>query len=240
MNRALLTSLLCAASVSLGQEAVLPSPPPLAEVPQAVAEPATKATPPLLTARERRNGSVGVGYLGLASMAPTFTGGGLGGLAALRIQVPMLGIRWWFRDSRVGLDVGLGAMGATAPDFFSPSLMVVGHIGVPIALLSTQHVIVLLAPEFRAGFSTLTGGASAGGSLLELALRGGVELFFGFIGVPDLSVEAAVRVGVARDEQSFFSPFGGSSGTANFRFSTSLSGDAASVIASTLSLKYYF
>jgi hypothetical protein len=82
----------------------------------------------------------------------------------------------------------------------------------PIAVASTQHVIVLLAPEFRAGFSTTTSGGSneATGSLLELALRGGVELFFSFIGVPELSLEAAVRVGVAREAQgfSFISPLG--------------------------------
>lgn len=262
MRRLLLTSLLCAASAAFAQEELSPPPPaPVEPQPVVVVEPvpATKLAPPVPTARERRGGTVGVGYLGLASMLPMFASlgglGGLGGLGSLglRVNVPMLGVRWWMRGSRLGLDFGVGAMLTTndsnspAVAFFPPSFYLVAHVGLPIAVASTQHVIVLLAPEFRAGFTTLTGGGSgftSEGSLLELALRGGIELFFSFIGVPELSLEAAVRLGVARDAQSVstFSPLGpgfGSS-TESFRFSTSLSGDAASIIGSTLSLKYYF
>lgn len=244
VNYFLLACSLCAASVAVAQEAPLPSLPPLAEVPPAIAEPAATSAPPVLNARERRDGTVGVGYLGLSAITPSTGGlGGLGGLGIFRVQVPLLGVRWWLRGSRLGLDFGVGAMVATSPDAFAPALQVVAHAGLPIAVASTQHVIVFLAPEFRAGFSALTGGASINASLLELALRAGVELFFGFIGVPELSVEASIRVGVAREVQSFanFSPFGGGSAfNENFRFSTSLSGDAATVIASSLSLRYYF
>ena len=210
VNYFLLTSLLCVASVAAAQDSprIMPSPPPLAEAPPPAVVEAAKPAPPVLTARERRSGSVGVGYLGLASMTPPISLGGLGGggglgglLGSFRVNVPMLGIRWWMRGSRLGLDLGVGAMAATSPELFSPSLQVVAHVGLPIAVASTQHVIVLLAPEFRAGFTTLTSGSTITGSLLELALRGGVELFFSFIGVPELSVEAAVRVGVAREAQ---------------------------------------
>lgn len=260
MFRLLATSLLCAASLAFAQEGeapTLPPPPPIEAAAKPV-EPVVKAMPPAPTAHERRRGTVGVGYLGLSSMNPLGSLGSLGGLGSLgllvqRNQVPLLGVRWWLRNARVGLDVGLGAMMSTGTEsvqlqFVSgPSLQVVAHVGLPIAVASAQHVIVLVAPEFRAGFSTLTAGGSneITGSLLELALRGGVELFFSFIGVPELSLEAAVRLGVAREAQgfSFISPLGpGGGGTSfeTFRFSTSLSGDAASIIASSLSLKYYF
>lgn len=259
MSRLLVASMLCAASLALAQESALPTlpPPPPAIAPETkpMVEPVAKPTPPPPTARERRGGTVGVGYLGLTSMTPLGGSlGGLGGLAGLglvRNQVPLLGVRWWLRGARIGLDVGAGAMMSTGGESLqfgsSPSLQLVAHLGLPIAVASTQHVIVLVAPEFRAGVSTLTSGGTneLTGSLLELAVRGGVELFFSFIGVPELSLEAAVRVGVARDAQSFsFSnPLlgrpGGSS-VESFRFSTSLSGDAASIVASSLSLKYYF
>lgn len=245
MARLLLTFLMCAASVSLAQEggAVEPPPPP----------PASKPTPPPPTAREVRGGTVGVGYLGLASMMPLALQGGLGGLGsffALRSQVPVLGGRWWFTNSRLGLDLGVGVMvtgGSESSQTLAQAntLQLVGHVGLPISLVSTQHVIVLVAPEFRAGYTTMLNGVTFNGSLLELAARGAVELFFGFIGVPALSVEAAIRVGVAREAQglSNFAPLGPGATmltSENFRFSTSLSGDAGSVVASTLSLKYYF
>ena len=263
MSRLLIAAMLCVASFALAQESALPTlpppPPPIApETKPALVEPVAKPTPPASTARERRGGTVGVGYLGLTSMTPlggSLSGlGGLAGLSSLQLrnQVPLLGVRWWLRGSRIGLDVGAGAMMSTGGESIqfssSPSLQLVAHLGLPIAVASTQHVIVLVAPEFRAGVSTLTSGGTSEltGSLLELAVRGGVELFFSFIGVPELSLEAAVRVGVARDAQSFSfqNPLLGRPGAGtsveSFRFSTSLSGDAASIVASSLSLKYYF
>lgn len=261
--RLLILALLSQGSLAVAQEATVPPPPPIEAEPKpavaepkpaAVAEPVAKMMPPPPSARERRGGTVGVGYLGLSSMTPLgLSLGGLGGLGALipRNQVPLLGVRWWLRDARLGLDFGVGVMMSTGTESIAfaglPSLQVVGHVGLPIAVASTQHVIVLLAPEFRAGLSTTTSGGSneATGSLLEVAVRGGVELFFGFIGVPELSLEAAVRAGVAREAQgfSFLSPLGPGGGTTSFetyRFATSLSGDAGSIIASSLSLKYYF
>ena len=185
-------------------------------------------------------------------MNPLFAvlGGGFGSLGAVRVSAPILGVRWWFRDSRLGLDLGVGAMvtGGSETGSFSntPSLQLVAHAGLPIAVASTQHVIVLLAPELRAGYSTLLndGSFELSGSLLELALRGAVELFFGFIGVPELSLEAAIRIGFIREAQSVanFAPLGPGNMLTNetYRFSTSLSGDPGSIVASTLSLKYYF
>jgi hypothetical protein len=259
--RVLIVAMLSASLVFAQEDAtpapmLLPPPPAEAQPKTVSAEPpVAKMMPPAPTARERRGGTVGVGYLGLSSMAPlggSLGGlGGLGGLLITRNQVPLLGVRWWLRNARIGLDAGVGVMmstGLESVQFASiPSLQLVGHVGLPIAVASTQHVIVLLAPEFRAGFTTSVSGGNneATGSLLELALRGGIELFFSFIGVPELSLEAAVRVGVAREAQgfSFISPLGPGGGTTSFevfRFSTSLSGDAASIIASSLSLKYYF
>lgn len=252
--RLLVIALLSTSSLAFAQEEPTPPPPPIEAQPKAlVAEPpVAKMLPPPPTARERRGGTIGVGYLGLSSMQPLGVSlGGLGGLGLTRTQVPLLGIRYWFRGARIGVDLGAGAMFSTGMESLqfqsSPSVQIVGHIGMPIAVASTQHVIVLLAPEFRAGFSTTTSGGSneATGSLLELAMRGGVELFFSFIGVPELSLEAAIRVGVAREAQgfSFISPLGPGGGTTSFesfRFSTSLSGDAGSIIASSLALKYYF
>ncbi len=257
MARLVLPFLMCAASIALAQEGVAaePPPPPVVETKPAVSTaPEWKPTPPPPTAREVRSGTVGVGYLGLASTMPLVPQGGLGGLAFLsfRTQVPVLGVRWWLRDSRLGLDLGVGVMVTGGTDNtqtlgLGNTLQLIGHVGLPISLVSTQHVIVLIAPELRAGYITLLNdnGLDFTGSLLELAARGAVELFFGFIGVPALSVEAAIRVGFVREAQGLtnFAPLGPGGSmltTESYRFSTSLAGDAGSVVASTLSLKYYF
>ncbi len=265
MARLLSTFLMCAASLALAQDGSTVEPPPVAPPVEMKAAPADlmpvvlKPPPPPPTAREARSGTVGVGYLGLAGMNPLMAsflggggGGGLGSSVLLRVSAPILGVRWWFRDSRLGLDLGVGAMVTGGSDntgslVNTPSLQLVAHAGLPIALASTQHVIVLLAPELRAGYSTLLSqnNFELTGSLLELALRGAVELFFGFIGVPELSLEAAIRVGFIREATSLsnFAPLGpaGSMLTnETYRFSTSVSGDAGSIVASTLSLKYYF
>jgi hypothetical protein len=129
--------------------------------PAVVEPPLAKMLPPPPTARERRGGTVGVGYLGLSSMQPIVSLGGLGGLglAVPRSQVPLLGVRWWFKNARIGLDAGLGAMTSSleSNQFASiPSVHVVGHVGLPIAIASTQHVIVLLAPWIVGAFTSDT------------------------------------------------------------------------------------
>lgn len=250
MRRFVLAAVLCFTSVATAQEAQAPvvAPPPPAPPAPAVEAP--------LTALRQRSGSVGVGYLGLGSVSAASSLAGLSGLGGLvgggllRVSVPVLGARWWLPGSRLALEFGVGVMGSSfsvAGDNGAPSIQVLGHVAMPIAVASTQHVIVFVAPQLRAGVSTLssTSGISGTGSLLELGVAGGVELFFGFIGVPALSLEAGVRVGVARDASvmEVSAPLSStiqSSRSESWRFSTSLSGDPGSIVASTLALKYYF
>jgi hypothetical protein len=157
----------------------------------------------------------------------------------------MLGARTWFKGTRVGLELGLGVMVSSTVSS-SDSVSVVGLAAVPIALVSAQHVIVYVAPELRSGFTVTNSSLLTGtSSNLELGARGAVELFFGFIGVPALSLEAGIRVGAARQASSSTSPSPLGMDTVNsksetYRFTTSLAGDVGSLVASTLSLKYYF
>ncbi len=244
MFRYVFFALMLTASLVAAQETpavVTPSPAPPMSPPSAV-EPRT--------ALEQRGGTWGVGYLGLSTqLAPTagLGVGGLGGLSGLLggTQVPMLGARTWFKGTRVGLELGLGVMVSSTVSS-SDSVSVVGLVAMPIVLVSAQHVIVYVAPELRSGFTVTNSSLLTGtSSNLELGARGAVELFFGFIGVPALSLEAGIRVGAARQASSSTSPSPLGMDTVNsksetYRFTTSLSGDAGSLVASTLSLKYYF
>lgn len=124
------------ASFAFAQEApTLPPPPPAEAQPKPVVgePPVAKMMPPAPTARERRGGTIGVGYLGLSSMTPLSVSlGGLGGLGSLlvtRNQVPLLGVRWWLRNTRLGFDFGVGAMMSTGMESIqfvsTPSLQIV-------------------------------------------------------------------------------------------------------------------
>lgn len=208
-----------------------------------------------LTARERQAGMLGVGFIGLSSFSPSasaLTGGGLGALGALNtpLSVPLLGIRYWLKKSILGLDLGAGAMAVTYPSSTSSAgFQLHVHAGLPIAIASSSNVIVIVAPEFRAGFksstvlsSTLAGPVRETGSLFELGIRGAVELYFAFLGAPQLSLEVGIRVAIAREAAQEEGPSSVSSPASRevYRLSTSLSNDTLSLLASSFALKYYF
>ena len=81
-------------------------------------------------------------------------------------------------------------------------------------------------------------------STFELSLKGGVEIFFSFIGLDNLSIEAGVRAGLVHELRSLVQvlPLQGET-TAVFtqtRFSTSLIANPWDLFTSTLAARYYF
>lgn len=205
--------------------------------------------PPLVapkpTAHQLKTGHVGFGFLGasqvlraLPSSLPTDT-----------TTVPLLGVRWWLANSRLALELGAGVMtsGRGSSSFAGgpASLEVLGHVGLPVMVVSAEHVIVFLEPEARVGFSYFapdsTGFGVVTASTFELNLRAGVEVFFGFIGLENLSFEISVRAGVNHAVRSSLESFSvGVSQTSFTRFSTSLIGDPLEVISSSVAMRYYF
>lgn len=226
--------------------------------PPATALPAPAAPSPVapVTALERRRGSVGVGYLGGMSVGRAFGAGTLGGVAS-HTTVPVLGLRWWTPLPRVGVELGAGVMVTIfdADGVPPPAIASVGetvelawHVAVPIALVSAEHAIVVLAPQFRVGHS-LFGNSTPSTTApyawtFDFSLKGGVEVFFGFIGLDRLSLEASIRVGLAHDVRTTVIPSplqpNDTFSTYTTRFSTSVSGSAWDVVASSLALRYYF
>lgn len=79
----------------------------------------------------------------------------------------------------------------------------------------------------------------------EASLRAGVEIFFSFIGLPNLSLEAGVRAGLTHELRTFTSsaPLGGMEREGRrtlTRFTTSLVANPWDLFTSTLSARYYF
>jgi hypothetical protein len=121
-------------------------------------------------------GSLGVGYLGMRSMAVgcvatagagcvPVAGATLGGAGTQQIGAPVVGIRYWI-DPTIGIDAGIGMAigGATltnnAPQGGAPNGDVpqpgfyafIIHAGLPLALASSGHYSFQIIPEANVGF----------------------------------------------------------------------------------------
>jgi hypothetical protein len=147
-------------------------------------------------------GHMGFGWLGTKDV-------NVGSAAAAVIPTPAVGVRYW-ATPMVGIDVGLGlfmSSGSTSnqgpavtmtadDDSFTTFLL---HGGVPLALGGSNHFSFQITPELDVGFGSGThhnGGNLANtdrsGFLLQAGARAGAEVYFGFIGIPQLSLDASV------------------------------------------------
>lgn len=243
---------------------VAPARLPLHVEPAAEVAPVAAAPAPVLTARQRRAGDVSVGLLGTSSVLratvdSTFdpsTGRVISGDSFS--TVPLLGVRWWSKGSVVGFEAGAGVVASAGSTEGSSSGGVslarrpttiewVGHVALPLSLVSAEHVIVFVAPELRVGNSNIASNASGTPNYswsINAGLRAGVELFFSFIGLDRLSLEVGTRIGVTHEIRTLVSQFalGSPSYTTTevTRFSSSLVGTPWDVIGGALALRYYF
>lgn len=155
-----------------------------------------------------------VGYLG-------FTNIPLGALQDLALtepaessgrfaRAPIIGLRYW-ATSRIGIDAGVGfstgfgsqkttddPAGSSERDALLPRGVVL-HGGAPAALTAGKHYVFELIPELNVGYATLSIPNESSGSdmvhrgiHLDVGLRAGAEIHFGFIGIPELSLVGSV------------------------------------------------
>lgn len=248
------------------------APVPVAPIAPATIAPAPVAPAPVVaspavrpSARDRRLGSFGFGFLGTASVLRStpvtsldpFTGRPTS--IEQRTTVPMLGVRWWTPWQRLGLELGVGVMVSTStseqvvangldltpgPETFEW----VAHASAPLVLGSTEHIIFFVAPELRAARSSaMTSGGMETPSFawtVDFGARAGVEIFFSFIGLDNLSIEAGVRLGLTHEYRSstVSTPLQPErfNTTSTTRFATSLVANPWDLFTSTLAARYYF
>jgi hypothetical protein len=196
---------------------------------------------------------VGVGYLGtsLLPIAVPPAGAGLPPTGGT-VTAPAIGARYWF-SRRIGLDAGLGfgfsagsqmvnSASSAAPSSFGLDV----HAGLPIALTSSSHYVFEVVPETLVGFTTgiIQGGArvpnqNLGGFLLNAGARVGSEIHFGFIGIPQLALQASV--GVFLSLTSFrWSQGANSASVQSSTLSTSVQTSPWGIFVDNLSALYYF
>jgi hypothetical protein len=183
------------------------------------------ATPATATAgtsdHDQMVGRLAVGYLGRSTIG---AGSALGaadpadGVYAVTGEAPVVGVRYWL-DRMIGLDLGVGigilsgsgesqVAGGEAVEADLPSFTgFILHGGVPLALASAGHFTFQIVPEINVGFASAEidpngdgeGDLSMSGFHLDLGARAGSEIHFGFIGIPQLSLQGSVGLALALD-----------------------------------------
>jgi hypothetical protein len=173
------------------------------------------------------------------------------GLAPQVIPAPVVGIRYWLSDM-LGIDAGIGfgltsgstedTMGMTTdnPGWYA----VILHGGVPLSLASAGHFSFQIVPELNVGFagtSTEVAGMEISGSgfHLDVGARAGAEIHFGFIDVPQLSLQGGIGLRLNMDSTSS-DVAGTEDSTSNLSIGTTVNGDPWDIFTSNISAMYYF
>jgi len=210
-----------------------------------VTTPAGAAAAPGTSDHDMMAGHLAVGYLGRRTIQV-----GAAGLGGAAVSAPVVGVRYWL-DRSMGLDLGVGlyiqnsssenaAGSADGPNFFATIL----HGGVPFALASSRHFAFLFVPELNIGFGsgsqeTAAGDLDFSGFQIDLGARVGSEIHFGFMGLPQLSLQGSV--GLLFSTSSAKSEQGDAELTdKTTRFQTAAYDNPWNIFTSNVAALYYF
>ena len=202
-------------------------------------------------------GHVGFGWLGTRDIPA-----GVVTAANPAIPTPAVGVRYW-ATPMLGIDVGLGffmTSGSTNTQPQPPGMTVDApsrttfliHGGVPLALASAGHFSFQVTPELDVGFGTGTikpapvpppgvtpPNTDLSGFLLQVGARVGGEVYFGFIGIPQLSLDASVGVFLqSTNAKTAVTP--ASQKVSNLRIATSSVAQPWDIFRSNIAARYYF
>ncbi|HJL15380.1 MAG TPA: hypothetical protein RMH99_06990 [Sandaracinaceae bacterium LLY-WYZ-13_1] len=202
----------------------------------------------------RMVGRVGVGYMGVTTVPIGSVDGG--GLGLDTVSAPALGIRYWASEL-VGIDVGVGlgflggnagGGGSSVPTDNAFAMLL--HGGVPLALFHESHYKFVIIPEVNIGFSTGTAfGASSGqdrgrsGFLFQLGGRLGTEIHFGFMDIPQLTLQASVGLYFEYTSAGVGESNDGSipdASVSQYGLGTTVQGEPWDILLGGLTALYYF
>lgn len=220
-----------------------------------------------VTDHEKVVGHLGVGYLGLTQL-PIGSAGGTGAGANFAgratLDAPVIGIRYWLSE-KMGIDAGLGftmfssstdaVNGATTTTVDGPAAFGVAvHGGVPLAFAYAKHYKFLLIPEVNVGV-TRRGEKQTGnpappdinrsGLRVDAGARVGAEIQFGFIGIPELALQASVGLNFRyqnwKSQQDAANNVGEVSvSQSQTSFGTTVQSDPWALFVNNISALYYF
>jgi hypothetical protein len=154
-------------------------------------------------------GRLAVGYLGRDAVPIGSGNVAPGGPGISFVNAPIIGVRYWI-DQMLGLDIGLGFFTEGGSSEFDPGggapsisddvagrTAIAVHAGIPLSLASDGHYSFQIVPELNLGYATQTQDIPGGeltntGFGMDLGARVGAEIHFGFIGIPQLSLQGTV------------------------------------------------
>ena len=253
------TALIAALGVSTAAHAqgLPPAPPPDVPVVTPPAEPPVPAAPPPavvavappaeapradadFNVEERR---WAIGYAGVSNL-PTGAGS---------ITVPAVGLRYWISPS-TGVDVALGINwtdGSTDMAGMSTGKNALFGVlfsgGVPFVLSAHRHVNFEVGPILTVGYGRTSQGPTSynmtktdfNGVRLDVGARAGLELFFGFIGIPELALSATVgaQFEYLRNAQS---ADGTNTSDTTYSLTTTVQNSPWDIFVGNVAARYYF
>lgn len=212
------------------------------------AAPATVGGP---TDHSRFVGNFAIGFLGFRTLAISDGAGG-----SNPVDAPVIGGRYWL-DQGMGIDAGLGlvlAGGSTTTDIGGmstdtdqpqPAAFIL-HGGLPLALADSQYFVFELVPELNVGFAGNTIETGAGdvvlrGFHLDVGARAGAEIHFGFIDIPQLSLQAGVGLSFSYDRTSFENEAANTTtSTSQTRLATTVGNNPWDIFSASVAALYYF
>jgi hypothetical protein len=198
------------------------------------------------TDHSRFVGDFAIGFLGVQSI--TIATDLVGGTA--QVNAPVIGGRFWL-DEGMGIDAGIGFVfasasaesGDTSVDNPQPAAFIL-HGGVPFALADSQYFVFELIPELNVGFAGNTvndGDLKLRGFRLDIGARAGAEVHFGFIDIPQLSLQAGIGVNLAYSSVSATDEITDTEASvSSTTFGTTVGNDPWDIFTSTISALYYF
>lgn len=224
-----------------------------------------------VTDHEKVVGHLGVGYLGLTQI-PIGSGGGGGGggggfsHARATLDAPVIGVRYWMSE-KMGIDAGLGfTMFSSSNDTVNNNVTtstdgpaavgVAVHGGLPLAFAYARHYKFLLIPEINLGYAR-RGEKQNGnpappdivrtGLRIDAGARVGAEIQFGFIGIPELALQASVGLNFryqnwksSQDAGPPVVPTERSSSDTQTSIGTTVQADPWALFVNNISAIYYF
>ena len=207
-------------------------------------------------------GRMGVGWFGLSSIPiATGTPGGnfdqpsVNAGPSATVSTPAIGVRYWL-NPKMGIDVGAGisltaggarnvTQGVDKATVFSGLL----HGGLPVSFVTGKHISLQLIPEMNLGFAVSSvepvqqanppPNATLTGVRFDLGARIGGEVHFGFIDLPELSLEGSVGAFMTYQATkiSVLTAFASQS---NFLVTTASYQNPWDIFTSSVRARYYF
>ncbi len=196
-----------------------------------------------------------VGTSGDAALRPNDT------VTIREVSTPALGVRYWI-NRRWAIEPGFGVHysgGKMESEWGSVSqktdkqatTAMLFHAGAPICISNGRHLALLVIPEVNVGFAhsnvkvpveeNSPGEAQLRGFRLDAGARAGAEIHFGFMGMPELSLEGSI--GLLYSYQRVSASAGNQkTSDVSTRLTTSSFGNPWDIFRSlgTISARYYF